>query len=111
MLIDQRRLLGGLAGPYRTQTGPPPRKQRRVFLWLFLAAQILLLIWVITGAASVSGASAECRGLTGDDLEVCEDASGVGTAIGVGLIVALWAAVDIILGFTYVEIRLARGRT
>ncbi len=98
-------------GPYRTQTGPPPRKRRRVFLWLFLAVQILFLIWVITGAASGSGASADCRGLTGDDLEVCEDASGVGTTLGVGLIVTLWAAVDIILGFTYLVIRLARGRT
>ncbi|WP_163016401.1 hypothetical protein [Streptomyces sp. Tu 4128] len=66
---------------------------------------------MITGAASGSGASAECRGLTGDDLEVCEDASGAGTTIGVALIVALWAAIDIILGFTYVVIRLARRRT
>ncbi|MGQ4471942.1 hypothetical protein ACN6K6_004728 [Streptomyces violaceoruber] len=49
--------------------------------------------------------------MTGDDFEVCEDASGAGAAIGVALIVALWAAVDIILGFTYVVIRLARRRT
>ncbi|MFD5652042.1 hypothetical protein [Streptomyces sp. NPDC127039] len=66
---------------------------------------------MITGAASGSGTSAECGGRTGNDRTLCEDASDVGTTIGVALIVALWAAVDIILGFTYVVIRLARRRT
>ncbi|MFD5007191.1 hypothetical protein ACFWMV_30355 [Streptomyces mutabilis] len=41
---------------------------------------------------------------------MCEDAGDVGTTLGVGLIIALWAAVDIILGFTYVVFRLARRR-
>lgn len=34
--------------------------------------------------------------------------SDVGTAIGMGLIIALWVAVDIILGITYGVYRLAR---
>ncbi|WP_217245335.1 hypothetical protein [Streptomyces sp. AC602_WCS936] len=97
--------------PYRAQTGPPPKKRHRVFPWVFLAVQILFLIWVITGAASGSGTPAQCRGRTGDALELCEDASDVGTAIGVWLVIVLWAATDIILGFTYLVFRLARRRT
>ncbi|MEU0068540.1 hypothetical protein ABZ027_03040 [Streptomyces sp. NPDC006332] len=96
---------------YQGGTTPPPKKRRRVFLWLFLALQIAFLIWVIAGAASGSGTPAECRGRTGDALKLCEDASDVGTTIGVGLIIALWAAVDVILGFTYVVYRLATRRT
>jgi hypothetical protein len=66
---------------------------------------------VISGAASGGGTPEECRGLTGDNLELCKDANDVGTAIGVGLIISLWAAVDIILGFTYVVYRLASRRS
>jgi hypothetical protein len=71
----------------------------------------VFLLWVIFGAASGSGTPEECRGLTGDNLKLCEDANDAGTAIGVGLIIGLWAAVDIILGFTYVVYRLASRRT
>ncbi|MBA5221509.1 hypothetical protein [Streptomyces griseoaurantiacus] len=88
-----------------------PKKRRRVFLWIFLVIQILFLIWVITGAASGSGTPKDCRGLTGDNLKLCEDAGDVGTTIGVGLIIGLWAAVDVILGFSYVVYRLATRRT
>ncbi|MFG2027011.1 hypothetical protein [Streptomyces sp. NPDC048825] len=56
---------------------------------------------------SVSGTVEECRGLTGDELELCEDANDVGTAIGAGLILGLWVAVDFILGLTYLIYRLA----
>jgi hypothetical protein len=97
--------------PYQDQTPPRPKKRRRVFLWIFLAIQILFLIWVIAGAASGSGTPEECRGLTGDDLRLCEDANDVGTTIGVGLVIGLWAAVDVILGFTYVVYRLATRRS
>ncbi|MFF3333721.1 hypothetical protein ACFYWX_29935 [Streptomyces sp. NPDC002888] len=99
------------SSPRQGATTPQPKKRRRVFLWLFLAVQIVFLIWVITGAASGSGTPEECRGMTGDDLKLCEDAGDVGTTIGVGLIVGLWAAVDVILGFTYVVYRLATRRT
>ncbi|MFI1481433.1 hypothetical protein [Streptomyces sp. NPDC020747] len=79
--------------PYQGETTSRPKKRRRVFLWIFLIVQILFLIWVITGAASGSGTPDECRGLTGDNLQVCEDANDIGTTIGVGLIIGLWAAV------------------
>ncbi|MER7109929.1 hypothetical protein [Streptomyces sp. NPDC000229] len=68
--------------------------------------QVLFLIWIITGAASSDDDS--CEGLTGDALRLCQDAGDVGTAIGVGLIIALWAAVDIILGISYGVYRLSR---
>jgi hypothetical protein len=63
---------------------------------VFLAVQALFLVWIIAGAASSSSAS--CAGLTGSALQTCRDAGHVGTAIGVGLIIFLWAAVDVILG-------------
>ncbi|WP_158713666.1 hypothetical protein [Streptomyces sp. NRRL WC-3626] len=49
--------------------------------------------------------------MTGDSLKACENAGEVGTTIGVGLVVGLWVAVDVILGFTYVVYRLAGRRT
>lgn len=98
------------SSPYQGGPPPQPKKRRRVFLWLFLAVQLLFLIWVITGASTASGTPEDCRSLTGDDLKLCEDASEVGTTIGVGLIIGLWAAVDVILGFTYVVYRLASRR-
>ncbi|MGV9497685.1 hypothetical protein ACWDQ0_05380 [Streptomyces sp. NPDC003642] len=69
--------------------------------------QILFLIWVIAAAATSSGTPEECRGLTGDNLELCEDANDLGTTIGVGLIVAFWVAADFILALTYAIYRLA----
>ncbi|MFC8867846.1 hypothetical protein ACFUAC_09355 [Streptomyces sp. NPDC057148] len=99
------------ASPYRVQSSPPPRTRRRVFPWVFLAVQVLFLVWVITGAVSGSETPAGCRGLTGDDLTLCEDAGDAGTVVGAGLVIALWAATDIILGFTYLVFRLARRRT
>lgn len=96
-------------------SGPTPdadeqkKRPKRIFLWVFLGIQVLFLIWIITGI-SASGEDASCEGLTGDALELCRDAGDVGTAIGVGLIIGLWAAVDIILGVTYGIYRLSRRR-
>ncbi|TDD90465.1 hypothetical protein E1293_03535 [Actinomadura darangshiensis] len=73
------------------EAGAPPAKHRhRVFPWVFLAVQIGFLIWIIAGVNDCNGDSA------------CQ----VGSTIGVGLIIALWVAVDIILGFTYLVFRL-----
>jgi uncharacterized membrane protein len=43
-------------------------------------------------------------------LQTCQDASHVGTGIGIALIIVLWAVVDVILGITYLVVRLARRR-
>jgi hypothetical protein len=65
---------------------------------------------VVVAALSGTGTPGECRGLTGEELEVCEDASDAGTAIGVWLVVVLWAAVDVILGVGHLVHRLAGRR-
>ncbi|MGW8795241.1 hypothetical protein ACWGND_32620 [Streptomyces althioticus] len=89
---------------------PPPRRKHRVFLWVFLAIQVVFLVWVIWGITQGSGTPEQCRGRTGDDLDLCNSASDAGTAIGVGLVIAVWAAVDVILGITYAIYRLATRR-
>lgn len=76
----------------------PTTKRRRVFMWFFLLVQALFLTWIITGSMSTPAQSEPTM----------QDAAAVGTAIGVGLIIGLWAIVDVILGITYAVIRLAR---
>jgi hypothetical protein len=65
----------------------------RFFTWVILAFNLIMLIWVISGAST----GKSCKGLTGDALTNCQ-AGQVGTGIGVGLIILLWALGDIILG-------------
>lgn len=88
---------------------PRSRKPRRLFLWIFLVVQTLFVIWIITGAmSSTRSAGKSCTGLTGQDFTNCINAGHLGTTIGVGLIVGLWATVDIILGISYLIYRLSR---
>ncbi|MFF3493113.1 hypothetical protein ACFYWS_17340 [Streptomyces sp. NPDC002795] len=74
-------------------------------MWFFLAVQAIFLLWIILGARSGAGVPDDCGSL---DAQTCNDAESAGTAIGVGLVILLWAVVDIILGITYAVIRLAR---
>jgi uncharacterized membrane protein YciS (DUF1049 family) len=89
-------------GPYGYQQAPPPqkpRKRRRIFLWFFLAVQVIFLIWIIAGAQANhcnAQGSASANG-----------ACSAGTAIGVGLIIGLWVAADVILGISYIIFRLS----
>ncbi|MFI1815181.1 hypothetical protein ACH414_33070 [Streptomyces sp. NPDC020422] len=76
-----------------------------MFLWAFLAIQVIFLIWIIVAAASGSGTPEDCGTL---DRQTCNDAESVGTAIGVGVVIILWAAVDIVLGVTYAIYRFTR---
>lgn len=82
----------------------PPKKRKRVFMWFFLAIQVLFLIWIIAGANSASHSN-HC----GAD-QTCQNATDAGTAIGVVLIIIFWAIVDVILGITYMVVRLSRRR-
>ncbi|GAA3043716.1 hypothetical protein GCM10017562_75560 [Streptomyces roseofulvus] len=91
--------------PAPPAAGQPRRRRPRIFLWVFLAIQVIFLIWIITGAASGSGTPEDCGTL---DRQTCNDAESVGTAIGVGMIIFLWAAVDVVLGVTYAIYRFAR---
>lgn len=86
------------AGP---APGRPPRKRRRVFRWIFLAVQVLFLIWIITGATSASHASCDPN----LSQQACTAAKQVGGGIGVFLIIFLWVAVDVILGIGYLIFR------
>lgn len=82
-----------------------PKKRRRIFLWVFLAVQVIFLVWVISGAASAGGQPTDCGTL---DAELCNDAADAGTAIGVALVVVFWCVVDFLLGVGYVIYRLAK---
>lgn len=104
--------------PGYAQQATPPRRKRRVFLWVFLAIQALFLIWVITGVAGGSSIHSEavayCHAHPDQYLpfsQCVSDYGGgakVGAAVGVGLVVAFWAVVDVILGVSYGIWRLAR---
>jgi hypothetical protein len=105
---------------------PARRRKRRIFLWFFLAVQVIFLIWLITGVAGTSGSGADahaqavsycsrswqglynsyadCVTSYGNTLNAASD---TGKGIGAGLIIALWVAVDVILGVTYGIYRLA----
>lgn len=88
-----------------TNTTPveKPKKKKRVFMWFFLVVQAIFILWIIAGANSASGTN--CGSLSQAD---CDAAAGVGTAIGVGLILMLWAIVDIILVAIWAVVKLAR---
>jgi len=104
---------------------PPKRRKRRIFLWVFLAIQALFILWIVVGIATVhtgpthaqlvSGcynhnwfplfkSQADCVKHYGGALN---DAGTAGKAIGVGLIVAFWFVVDVILGVSYGVYKLA----
>jgi hypothetical protein len=94
-------------------------KKRRVFLWVFLAIQVIFIIWIITGASSGGGINAsvvaQCHqqaagmGMTqAQCVSFLGGASKAGTAVGVGLIVVVWVIVDFLVALTYGIYRLAR---
>lgn len=83
------------------QSTAPRKKKRHVFRWIFLAIQALFLIWIITGANSVSSSKCDPQ-LTH---AACTAAKQVGGGIGVLLIVFLWVAADVILGVGYLIFR------
>lgn len=101
----------------------PPKKKRRIFLWFFLAVQVIFIIWLISAAASGTGASPSdiaqtCGNHQWSPLwksyQDCAAHSGivaahdVGKGIAVGLIVVIWVVVDFFLGLGYGIYRLAR---
>lgn len=96
--------------PSPNGTGEPPvRKRKRLFMWFFLAVQALFLIWIIAGASSSTTAKS-CANLTGQALKTCQDASHVGTGIGVFLIIIFWVIVDILLTLVWAVVRLSSRR-
>jgi hypothetical protein len=101
---------------------------RHLFLYFFLAVQALFLAWVITGTSSASGNEAQahaqavhdcagqgwkylynsygdCVTKLGSDYKTASDA---GTGVGVGLLLGLWIALDVLLLLGRVVVLLAR---
>jgi len=78
------------------------KKKKRVFWWLFLAIQILFVIWLVTGLVKTGQTQAVgSAAVAGKD---------IGRTIGAGLIIGLWVAVDVILGVGRLIYITARGR-
>ena len=77
----------------------------RKMTWFIVIVNILFLLWLIAG---VGGTAANCEGLVGDELDICEAGTAVGATIGAGLIIVLWVMVDIILGILWLVT--GRGR-
>lgn len=75
--------------------------KRRPFTWVIVAINVLFLIWVIVGVGAASDPT-DCGGLS---QESCNAAAAAGTAIGVGIVVVLWAFVDVILGIVWLVTR------
>jgi hypothetical protein len=109
-------------GDYRDGQPPRRRKRRRVFLWVFLGIQVLFLAWVLSVALASTGASpADIAQMCGNhawyplwkSYSDCAAHSGVvaahdiGKGIALGVQIALWVAVDVILGVSYGVYRLA----
>ncbi len=95
----------GSPDPTASNRGGRPRRVRlprwRIFTWVILAFNLIMLIWIIAG---VSSNARNCSGLTGDALTNCE-AGNVGTGIGATLIFVLWALGDVILGVLWLVTR------
>lgn len=61
----------------------------KLVLWAFYGFNVVMLIWMISG---ISGADVS----SGDEWE--QAGAAIGTAMGAGLIAAIWVAGDVILG-------------
>lgn len=102
------------------QTTKTPRRRRlphwRIFSWVIVAFNLLMLVWIIAGAATASSAAGcgHAQAIAGIETakqaaSSCHAAADVGTAIGVAALIAVWVAGDIILGVLWLVTR-PRGR-
>ena len=66
--------------------------RRNLFVYFFMAVQVLFLVWIITAGHSAAN-DIHHTASNGD-----RAAKEVGTTIGIGLVVGLWVATDVILG-------------
>lgn len=106
-LIAQGETTGMSYDAAAASAAAPPRKRRRIFLWFFLAVQLLFALWVGFGIAATSGPATDCRSLS---QETCDNAQFLGGGIALLAMFFLWVAVDFILGVSYGIYRLATRR-
>jgi hypothetical protein len=69
----------------------------KIVKWLFIGFNVLMLIWIVGGV--MSSASHTPVG------EAAQAGQAIGTAIGVGLLLMLWAIGDVILGIAVLVTR------
>jgi hypothetical protein len=79
----------------------------RIFSYVILAFNVLMLVWVIAGAASNSGHATNCGSL---DQQTCDSATHAGTAIGVGILIVFWALLDVILAVLWLVTNRKKSR-
>ena len=99
---------GEVPEPLHPAYSQPVKKKKRLFMWFFLAVNVIFLIMFISGLSTAGDndcASQVTEYFTQAD---CEAASGVGTALGAGMLVAFWLAVDFILVLIWAVVKLAR---
>lgn len=92
----------GRAARYRRhepdRKGEPVRKWRKM-TWTLIAANVLMAAWTIGAAAQGATDDVECGpGLTQAE---CDTVADVGSSIGVGLLVALWFVVFVVLALVW----------
>ena len=99
--------------PQAPQQSVTPRRKRRVFLWVFLAIQVLFIVWLAGGIASSAGdAAAYCHANASPyvSYQSCVSLHNAGTGLGAAAIVVFWVVVDILVGGGYAIYRLASRR-
>src|ERR1700733_9653562 len=69
----------------------------RPLTWVILAVQVLFVIWIISGVNSASKDACPPDQYS----DMCKGAEAVGTGIGIGIIIFLWALIDVILGVVW----------
>lgn len=102
--VDARSLLSSFqdetAGLHMTY--PVEKAKVRVFTWIILGVNILALGLLILQISNVNRNATNCGTLSQG---TCNAAKDVGTTIGAGLIIALWVALDVILGVLWLVTR------
>jgi hypothetical protein len=68
----------------------------RPLTWFVLVVQGLFIWWLFAGMSNISQQTAECANQAYSD--ACEAGTAIGASIGIGMIIFLWALIDVILG-------------
>lgn len=86
--------------PSRRRRGPGWRKMT----WVVIVFNVLCLIWLIGGVASVANSNS-CATQTDISESACRAAANAGAGIGAAIIVFVWVAGDVILGVIWLVTR------
>ena len=86
---------------------PKIRPHWRKMTWVVLGFNVLMVIWIVAGAASATH-NPQCAHTAVLGAKACQNAANAGAGIGVGLLIGLWAFGDVILGVLWM---VTRGRS